>query len=70
VRNKLSAFPGVGKQAEEGLVAGVQYRCGTARELSVGVVGDLFFDVHVFEFAGLEDFAALQALDVLSFFIA
>src|SRR3954451_2952880 len=38
--------------------------------LGVGVVGDLFFDVHVLELAGLEDFSALQTLDVLSFFIA
>jgi hypothetical protein len=29
-----------------------------------------FFDVHVFEFAGLEDLAALLALDELRIFIA
>ena len=29
-----------------------------------------FFDVHVFEFAGVEYFAAFEALDVFGIFIA
>src|SRR4051812_29516957 len=41
----------------------------SSRKLGVGVVGDFFFDVHIFEFTGLEDFATLQALHVFSFFI-
>ena len=36
----------------------------------LGFVFSFFLDAHVFEFAGLEDFAALEALHELSVFIA
>src|SRR6059058_3692017 len=70
LRGVLTSYQPAGAWASCGAVSNRdRSRFGTA-PLCVGVVGDLLFNVHVLEFTGLEDFAALQAFHVFGVIIA